>query len=68
MKTKTFNDYEEACVFCDKVDGQIQWCSYKGNQYWTVWFSTNNHRSRQGGLIWGECQEIQQLASCVQQE
>lgn len=26
--------------FCDEVGGQIQWCFYKGNQYWTVWFST----------------------------
>lgn len=38
MKTKIFNDYEKACVFCDEVDGQIQWCFYNGDQYWIVWF------------------------------
>lgn len=38
MKTKSFNDYAEACEFRDKVDGQIQWCSYKSEKYWIVWY------------------------------
>ena len=28
MKSKSFDDYKEACIFNDKVNGQIQWCSY----------------------------------------
>ena len=27
MKSKSFDDYQEACTFNDKVDGQIQWCT-----------------------------------------
>ena len=38
MKSKYFNDYNKACQFNDKVDGQIQWGSDKGKQYWIVWY------------------------------
>ena len=38
MKSKSFNDYDNACEFCDKVNGQIQWCSYKRKKYWIVWY------------------------------
>lgn len=39
MKTKVFRNYEKACEFQDKVGGQIQWGSDKGEYYWTVWWS-----------------------------
>lgn len=43
MKFKSFNDYDEACEFRDKVDGQIQWNSYRdGTKDWTVWYSDKN--------------------------
>lgn len=38
MNAKQFDDYDKACIFCDKVDGQIQWCSYKCRKYWIVWY------------------------------
>ena len=38
MKVKEFDNYEIACNFRDKVDGQIQWTSYKGKQLWYVWY------------------------------
>ena len=38
MKSKSFDDYDKACEFRDMVDGQIQWCTYKGNRYWLVWY------------------------------
>lgn len=38
MKSKTFNNYDDACKFRDRVGGQIQWCSYKRERYWIVWY------------------------------
>ena len=38
MKGKSFNSYEAACKFRDKVGGQVQWCSYKRKEYWIVWY------------------------------
>ena len=38
MKSKEFDDYDKACEFRNKVDGQIQWCRYKRKQYWIVWY------------------------------
>ena len=38
MKSKSFNNYDKASEFRDKVDGQIQWCRDKGKQYWIVWY------------------------------
>jgi len=38
MLCKEFNDYDKACEFRDKVDGQTQWSIYKGNKYWIVWY------------------------------
>ena len=38
MLCKEFSDYDNACEFRDKVDGQIQWSIYKGNKYWIVWY------------------------------
>lgn len=38
IKSKSFNNYSDACKFRDKVDGQTQWCSHKGTQYWIVWY------------------------------
>lgn len=38
IKSKSFNDYQEAFIFNDKVNGQIQWCSYKHKKYWIVWY------------------------------
>ena len=38
MRGKQFNDYMKAVRFCDNVDGQIQWCSDKGKDYWIVWY------------------------------
>lgn len=29
MKVKEFTDYEKACEFRDKVNGQTQWSKYK---------------------------------------
>ena len=39
MKCKEFNDYEKACSFRDKVNGEIHWGSRKDEQYWTVWYT-----------------------------
>ncbi len=43
MKCKEFNDYEKACIFRDKVDGEMHWVlvSRGGKQYWTwnVWYT-----------------------------
>lgn len=38
MKVKEFNDYEKACEFRDKVNGQTQWSRYKGKPIWYVWY------------------------------
>ena len=38
MTSKSFGDYQEACIFNDKVNGQIQGCSYKHKKYWVVWY------------------------------
>ena len=38
MKSKSFDNYQEACTFNDKVNGQIQWCTYKCKKYWIVWY------------------------------
>lgn len=38
MKVKEFDNYEKACEFRDKVNGQTQWTSYKGKQLWYVWY------------------------------
>ena len=38
MKSKSFDDYNQALLFRDKVDGQVQWCTYKGQKYWIVWY------------------------------
>ena len=40
MKSKTFNAYEKACKFRDKVNGQTQWCHYKSVAYWIVWYES----------------------------
>ena len=40
MKSKTFNDYEKACKFRDRVNGQTQWCTYKSVTYWIVWYES----------------------------
>ena len=38
MKVKSFDDYEKACKFRDKVNRQTQWSSYKGKLIWYVWY------------------------------
>lgn len=38
MKSRSFNNYDKACAFRDKVDGITQWMSYKGEYYWIVWW------------------------------
>lgn len=42
MKVKTFYNYKKACIFCDEVDGQIEWGRYRKNHsfydYWIVWY------------------------------
>lgn len=38
MKSKEFSNYEKVCEFRDKVDGQIQWTSWKGKKIWRVWY------------------------------
>lgn len=38
MKSKTFNNYQKACLFRDKVNGQTEWCSHNGKRYWIVWY------------------------------
>lgn len=38
MKVKEFDNYENACEFCRKVGGQIQWTSYKDKSIWYVWY------------------------------
>jgi len=38
MKSKLFNKYEDACKFRDKVGGEVQWCSHKGERFWIVWY------------------------------
>ena len=42
MKSRTFNDYEKACKFRDKVNGQTEWCSYKSVEYWIVWYESEH--------------------------
>lgn len=42
MKCKEFNDYEKACSFRDKVDGEIHWESRREKQYWTVWYKAES--------------------------
>lgn len=38
MRCKEFNNYNDASLFRDKTDGQIEWCKYKGKPYWIVWY------------------------------
>ena len=38
MKNKSFENYAKACEFRDKVNGQTEWCTYKSNDYWVVWY------------------------------
>ena len=44
MEAKTFSKYESACSFRDKVDGQIEWCRYRGKSHWIVWYSKKNKK------------------------
>ena len=38
MNVKEFSDYDKACEFREKVGGQVEWSSYKGNPLWYVWY------------------------------
>lgn len=39
MRVKEFYNYEKACEFMDKVNGQTQWSSYKGKPIYYVWYT-----------------------------
>ena len=39
MRVKEFYNYEKACEFRDKVNGQTQWSSYKGKPIYYVWYA-----------------------------
>ena len=39
LKWKEFSEYDKACAFRDKVDGQTEWCMHKGKRYWLVWYT-----------------------------
>lgn len=41
MRVKEFSDYDKACQFRDKVDGQTQHSQYKGKPIYYVWYSEN---------------------------
>lgn len=38
MRVRSFEDYEKACEFRDKVGGQTQWSRYKCKPIWYVWY------------------------------